>query len=134
MGTGNDRLTGITRGENYCNGWIDMGDGNDKITGSGFRFNGAYRIQMGSGDDRFIAPLLFSNTPIDFGIGIDRLYLPPGEYKVAELGGGVYSLLSTSTVGGQPQYGAERFSGLELLVSNQVGTEYVFAPGVVAIA
>lgn len=134
MGAGNDRLTGITRRENYLNGWINMGDGNDKITGSGFRFNGAYRIQMGAGDDRFVAPLLSSNTLIEFGAGIDRLYLPPGEYTVAEMGGGVYSLFSTAAVGGRSQYGAERLSGLELLVSKQVGTEYDFAPGVIAIA
>jgi hypothetical protein len=47
MGSGNDRLTGIgtlddlSHGAIYSNGWIEMGDGNDEITGTSFMINGA---------------------------------------------------------------------------------------------
>ena len=140
MGEGNDRLTGISLDEgnlsegNYLNGWVDMGGGDDAITGSGFLFNGPYKIQMGSGNDKFIAPLLFSNTPIDFGSGIDRLYLPSGQYTATNLGGGTFSLLSATGTDGLVKYGAERISGLELLISARTGKEYTFTEGVFTIA
>jgi hypothetical protein len=140
MGAGNDRLTGLSDSQassgesNYLNGWIDMGDGDDQITGSGFRFNGPYGIQMGAGNDRFVAALFFSNTPFDFGAGIDRLYLPAGQYTASSQVEGGFSLFSAALTAGQPTYGAERIAGLELLVSAQTGVEYAFVEGVITIA
>ena len=140
MGDGNDRLTGIGGIEsssiagNYLNGWIDMGGGDDKITGRSFMFNGPYKIQMGAGNDKFIAPLRYSNTPIDFGSGIDRLYLPSGNYTVTGKGSGAFSLSSAAQTEGQATYGAERISGLEWLVSARTGAEYAFKAGTLDIA
>ena len=136
MGEGNDRLTGIggldssNGASNYINGWIDMGGGNDEITGTSFMFNGAYKIQMGAGNDKFIAPLRYSNTPIDFGSDIDRLYLPSGKYIVTDNGSGTFSLSSE----GPTTYGATSIGGLEWLVSARTGTEYAFKAGTLDIA
>jgi len=139
MGEGNDRLTGIgpesaSNGSNYLNGWVDMGGGNDEITGTSFIFNGPYKIQMGTGNDKFLAPLRCSNTPIDFGSGIDKLYLPSGKYTVTANGAGAFSLSSAAQTVGQATYGAERISGLEWLVSARTGTEYAFKAGTLDIA
>lgn len=140
MGKGNDRLTGIGGAEsasnasNYLNGWVDMGDGNDEITGTSFMFNGPYKIQMGAGNDRFIAPLRYSNTPIDFGSGVDKLYLPSGKYTVTANGAGAFTLSSAAPTDGQATYGAERVSGLEWLVSARTGAEYAFKAGTLDIA
>jgi len=140
MGEGNDRLTGIGgpesagHGSNYVNGWVDMGGGNDEITGTSFMFNGPYKIQMGAGNDKFIAPLRYSYTPIDFGSDIDRLYLPRGKYTVTAKGAGAFSLSSAAQTVGQATYGAERISGLEWLVSARTGTEYAFKAGTLDIA
>jgi len=139
MGEGNDRLTGIGpesagHGSNYVNGWVDMGGGNDEITGTSFMFNGPYKIQMGTGNDKFLAPLRYSNTPIDFGSGIDKLYLPSGIYTVTDKGSGAFSLSSAAQTVGQATYGAERISGLEWLVSARTGTEYAFKAGTLDIA
>ena len=139
MGKGNDRLTGIggtesaSNASNYLNGWVDMGDGNDEITGTSFMFNGPYKIQMGAGNDKFIAPLRHSNTPIDFGSGIDKLYLPSGIYTVTDKGSGAFSLSSAAQTE-QSTYGAESISGLEWLVSARTGAEYAFKAGTLDIA
>jgi len=101
-----------------------MGGGNDEITGTSFMFNGPYKIQMGTGNDKFLAPLRCSNTPIDFGSGIDKLYLPSGKYTVTANGAGAFTLSS----------GAEKISGLEWLVSARTGTEYAFKAGTLDIA
>lgn len=142
MGAGNDRLTGIAKtidlstGAIYSNGWIDMGDGNDKITGTSFMINGAAvgqaKLVMGRGDDNLIATLHHSNAPIDFGDGIDRLFLPSGQYEITDLGGGAYSLLSTGA--NQGVYGAEKISSLEFIVSKSTGAEYAFATGTLTVA
>jgi len=140
MGEGNDRLTGIGglkeagHASNYLNGRIDMGGGNDEITGTSFKFNGPYKIQMGSGNDKFIAPLHSSGSQIDFGSGIDRLYLPSGKYTVSANGAGEFTLSSAALTEGQATYGAERISGLEWLVSARTGAEYAFKAGTLDIA
>ena len=140
MGEGNDRLTGIGgpesagRPSNYLNGWVDMGGGNDEITGTSFMFNGPYKIQMCAGNDKFIAPLRYSNTPIDFGSGIDKLYLPSGNYTVTDKGAGEFTLSSAAPTEGQATYGAERISGLEWLVSARTGAEHAFKAGTLDIA
>ena len=133
MGAGNDRLTGIGNGSPYdsaiySNGVIDMGDGDDEITGTSFMTNGTEaKLLMGSGDDKLIATLEGANAPIDFGSGIDRLYLPSGQCEIADVGGGWYSLDSS--------YGrAERISGLEFIVSKSTGAEYAFAAGTLTVA
>jgi len=137
MGAGNDRLTGIgqvddlSHGTIYSNGWIDMGDGDDEITGTSFMINGRdpgqAQLSMGAGNDKLIATLHDSNAPIDFGDGIDRLYLPSGQYNISDLGGGFFSILSTGENEGI--YGAERISGLEFIVSKITGSDYAFARG-----
>lgn len=139
MGDGNDRLTGIgdiesLNASNYLNGWIDMGGGDDEITGTPFKFNGPYEIQMGAGSDKFLAPLRHSNSPIDFGSGIDKLYLPSGNYTVTDKGSGAFSLSSAAQTEGQATYGAESISGLEWLVSARTGAEYAFKAGTLDIA
>jgi hypothetical protein len=140
MGDGNDQLTGIGgpesagHGSNYVNGWIDMGGGNDEITGTSFMFNGPYKIQMGAGNDKFLAPLRYSNSPIDFGSGIDKLYLPSGNYTVTDKGSGAFSLSSAALTEGQATYGAESISGLEWLVSARTGAGYAFKAGTINIA
>ena len=140
MGDGNDRLTGIggiessSTASNYLNGWIDMGGGDDEITGTSFMFNGPYEIQMGAGSDKFLAPLRHSNSPIDFGSGIDKLYLLSGIYTVTEMGSGAFSLSSAAHTEGQATYGAESISGLEWLVSARTGAEYAFKAGTLDIA
>lgn len=142
MGAGNDRITGtsvindLSSGTIYANGWIDMGDGDDEITGVSFMINGRSEAQaqllMGSGNDKLTATLHRSNAPIDFGSGVDRLYLPAGQYSIANLGNGSYSLLSTGAEPGV--YGADKISGLEWIVSKSTGTEYAFGEGVITIA
>ena len=142
MGAGNDRITGtsvindLSHGTIYSNGWIDMGDGDDEITGVSFMINGRSEAQaqllMGSGNDKLIATLHHSNAPIDFGSGVDRLYLPAGQYNIANLGNGSHSLLSAGAEPGV--YGADKISGLELIVSMNTGTEYAFSEGIIAIA
>ena len=87
---------------------------------------------MGRGDDKLIATLHHSNAPIDFGDGIDRLFLPSGQYEITDLGGGAYSLLSTGA--NQGVYGAEQISGLEFIVSKSTGAEYAFATGTLTVA
>ena len=146
MGEGNDRLTGIGgpesagHGSNYLSGWIDMGGGNDEITGTSFMFRGPDKIQMGAGNDKFIAPLRYSRSssgaPIDFGSGIDRLYLPNGKYTVTDKGAGKFMLSSAALTddGQAPSYGAESISGLEWLVSARTGAEYAFKAGTLDIA
>ena len=141
MGAGNDRLTGIGEGKLlfsqafaegiYSNGWIDMGDGDDEITGTSFRTNGAVAGQagllMGNGDDKLIAPLREANAPIDFGSGVDRLYISSGQCEITDVGGGWYSLSS-------PDGGANRISGLEFIVSRSTGAEYAFTAGTLMVA
>jgi hypothetical protein len=140
MGEGSDRLTGIGgpesagHGSNYLNGWVDMGGGDDEITGTSFMFSGLDKIQMGAGNDKFIAPLRYSRSPIDFGSGIDKLYLLSGIYTVTEMGSGAFSLSSAAQTEGQATYGAERISGLEWLVSARTGAEYAFKAGTLDIA
>lgn len=141
MGDGNDRLTGIGGpessgwGSNYVSGWIDMGGGNDEITGTSFMVRGPYEIQMGSGNDKFLAPLRYSNSPIDFGSGTDKLYLPSGKYTVTDNGSGEFSLSSLAqTEGWFYGHGAESISGLEWLVSARTGAKYAFAAGTLDIA
>ena len=140
MGEGSDRLTGIGgpesagHGSNYLNGWVDMGGGDDEITGTSFMFSGLDKIQMGAGNDKFIAPLRYSRCPIDFGSGIDRLYLPSGNYTVTDKGLGAFSLSSAALTEGQSTYGAERISGLEWLVSARTGAEHAFTAGTLDIA
>ena len=136
MGAGNDRLTGI-KGKGftpegiYSNGWIDMGDGDDEITGTSFMTNGAVAEQagllMGSGDDKLIAPLREANAPIDFGSGVDRLYISSGQCEITDVGGGWYSLSS-------PDGGANRISGLEFIVSRSTGAEYAFTAGTLTVS
>ena len=142
MGAGNDRLTGtaaiddLSSGTIYSNGWIDMGDGDDEITGASFMINGRSEAQaqllLGSGNDKLTATLHRSNAPIDFGSGVDRLYLPAGQYNIANLGNGSYSLLSAGAEPGV--YGADKISGLEWIVSKSTGTEYAFSEGVITVA
>ena len=141
MGAGNDRLTGIGEGKLlfsqafadgiYSNGWIDMGDGDDEITGTSFRTNGAVAGQagllMGNGDDKLIAPLREANAPIDFGSGVDRLYISSGQCEITDVGGGWYSLSS-------PDGGANRISGLEFIVSRSTGAEYAFTAGTLTVS
>jgi len=141
MGSTKDRLTGIGQvddlsyGTIYSNGWIDMGDGDDEITGTSFMINGnpgRAQLSMGTGNDKLIATLHHSNAPIDFGDGIDRLYLPSGQYNISDLGGGFYSLLSTGENEGV--YGADKISGLELIVSKTTGAEYALSSGTLTVA
>ena len=115
----------------YSNGWIDMGDGDDEITGTSFMTNGAVAEQagllMGNGDDKLIAPLREANAPIDFGSGVDRIYISPGQCEITDVGGGWYSL---DSVDGR----AERISGLEFIVSRSTGAEYAFTAGTLMVA
>ena len=138
MGSGNDRLVGTGTIDDlsgwtiYSNGWIEMGDGDDEITGTSFMINGAQAyLSMGAGDDRLVATLHRSNAPISFGSGIDRLFLPSGAYNISDLGDGFFSLSSTGEKEGM--YGAERISGLEVVVSQSTGAEYIFTPGILNI-
>jgi len=138
MGAGNDRLVGTgtmddtSGGTIYSNGWIEMGDGDDEITGTTFQINGAQAyLSMGAGDDRLVATLYSSNAPIDFGSGIDRLFLPSGTYNISDLGDGFFSL---NSIGANYDYGAGRISGLEVIVSQSTGAEYIFAPGTLNVS
>ena len=78
----------------YINGKIDMGKGDDIITGSQLVINGgASLISMGSGNDKILAPFTGnSNGTIDFGSGVDELLLEDGTYTIKATSQGSFSI------------------------------------------
>ena len=157
MGAGNDTITGLLSVKNqssrpfYSNGIVNMGDGDDQITGDAFQINGnpsmvkPATLMMGSGNDSLIATLLDSNALIDFGTGVDKLFLPAGLYTIApsvkRLGypdssvqNEFFSVHSSMDDTGRSMYGADTIKGLEFLVSKNTGAEYPFAVGTIVVA
>jgi hypothetical protein len=100
----------------YINGKIDMGEGDDIITGSPLVINGgAALISMGSGNDKILAPFTGnSNGTIDFGSGIDELLLEDGTYTVQATSQGSFSITKTGN-----QNFRNKIKSLERLVNKQ---------------
>ena len=100
----------------YINGKIDMGEGDDIITGSPLVINGgAALISMGSGNDKILAPFTGnSNGTIDFGSGVDELLLEDGTYTVQATSQGGFSITKTGNQNFQ-----NTIKNLERLVNKQ---------------
>ena len=142
MGDGDDVLTGISKARSnnddrsiYCNGMINMGADNDRISGNTFCMSKAQgletKLDMGSGNDSLEAILLHSSGIIDFGSGIDKMTLSKGKYQISSISGGGYSILSTDT---QHMYGGEKIYGLEFIISAAKATQYAVTPGILNVA
>ena len=100
----------------YINGKIDMGEGDDIITGSPLVINGgATLISMGSGNDKILAPFTGnSNGTIDFGSGVDELLLEDGTYTVQATSQEGFSITKTGNQNFQ-----NTIKNLERLVNKQ---------------
>mgnify|MGYP001200578956 CR=1 FL=1 len=100
----------------YINGQIEMGAGNDVITGSPLVINGGTAlISMGSGNDKILAPFTGnSNGTIDFGSGVDELLLEDDTYTVQSTSRGSFSITKT----GNPNY-QNTIKSLERLVNKR---------------
>ena len=122
-GEGNDVLIGKGGSRSiYINGALLMGGGNDVVTGQSLHVNSG----MGAGDDIISAPLDSANgATFDFGTGIDRSTLRPGNYNVSGTtnGGTILSGGGISAV----------VIGLEFLVSSDSGREFAYTPGLIMV-
>ena len=100
----------------YVNGKIEMGEGNDIITGSPLVINGgAALISMGSGNDKILAPFTGnSNGTIDFGSGVDELLLEDGSYIIQATSKESFSITKTGNQNFQ-----NTIKNLERLVNKQ---------------
>ena len=129
-GGGDDILIGRGGSRSiYINGTLVMGNGNDLITGDSLHVNSSSGalVDMGAGDDIISAPLNSANgARFDFGTGIDRLTLRPGNYTISSEANGVTVLSGSQIIG-------VAVDGLEFLVSSTTGREFAYAPGLIAV-
>lgn len=129
-GEGNDVLNGNGGSRSiYVNGALLMGGGNDLVTGQSLHVNSSTNalVDMGAGDDIISAPLDSANgARFDFGTGIDRLTVRPGNYTIGGTANGGTVLSGGGIVDAE-------VIGLEFLVSSSSGREFAYTPGLIAV-